>query len=769
MSTDGPRRSPHPVESTAYGPSDDISARAGGDQAPRRWAERRPWRDILTSVGLVCMAIVFFESVAGILPDGTMFWLITPVRAVLIVGLVAMALVVPHPSAWRTWLDIPLLVLVLTSLVASFGRTESMAAWRWLLTEVGLYYLVVMVRRQHRDSHRAGLVLVLVGVATAGVLALQQAASQTPTGFCRAPGQGMADGCEQPGALVRVVGTLNNPNLLAAFLLLFLPLAWLAVDEWLNSASRLAGVVLVALGYLALVQTWSRAGLAAGMLGIVALFTLARPTGRRLRIGGGLLAVGLVVAVAMAIVSGAGVRTKLWTAALSLAVHHPLGVGLGRSGALLTEAVPDSLQFQHAHDTWLNWLVEAGWLGFLAVMAITALVCWRVWRSTVEGSRIAAALGAGLLGFGLMSLTDHPANALRIALALAFAIGLVMASPVADQRILVRPSDVVVRPEDREPVAAQVSVPVTAQVPVPVTASIPAPDDRGRAPEDLADPYRDVPSGRRDDIPGGQRDLGAQGDPGGQWDTEAWQPTVPGGDHREVAAGRDPYAAVEDHGWTEPAPMVAPAQVQPVQAEPAWGEQAAVEQTWGEQTWGEQTWGEQTSAEPGWGEQAPVEETWGEQAPVEHTWGEQARGGSSWGEPTWGGSSWSDPASTDPSWSDPTWTDPGWNDPSRAEPAGFEPMPTASRAEPTRAEPTGAGHAWGEPAPVEPARTEPVPAYASWGAQAPRSAPVEPSRPAQSPVSWGRPDDPESWARHGAHRATERNRPRGGRDGGWRG
>lgn len=506
------------MEPTAPGSSGGAATRAPGARAPWRWTQRQPWRNILTSIAVVCMALAFFESVAGILPDGTLFWLITPVRAVLIVGLVAMALVVPHPSAWRTWLDIPLLVLVLTSLVASFGRTDSMAAWRWLLTEVALYYLVVMVRRQHRDGHRAALIFVLVGIATPALIALQQAAAQTPTGFCRSPGQGMADGCEQPGALVRVIGTMTNPNLLAAFLLLFLPLAWLAVDEWLNSAARLAGYVLLALGYLALLQTWSRAGLAAGVLGIVALFTLARPIGRRLRIGGALLAVGLVAAVGMAVVSGAGVRTRLWTAALSLAVHHPLGVGLGRSGTLLTQAIPNSLQFQHAHNTWLNWLVEAGWLGFLAVMAITVLVCWRVWRSTAEGSRIAAALGAGLLGFGLMSLTDHPANALRIALALAFAIGLVMTSSVADQRILARPSvPVAGRPGQPEPVAG----PEPVAAPVPAVPSFPEPD-RGAV---------------------------------GAGDT--------------TVGGWDPYTPVGSQGWGEPAPAVEPARVEPTRAEPA--------------------------------------------------------------------------------------------------------------------------------------------------------------------------------------------------------
>jgi CheY-like chemotaxis protein len=165
------------------------------------------------------------------------------------------------------------------------------------------------------------------------------------------------------------------------------------------------------------------------------LATLLRPDGPRLRRGGALVIGGLLAAIVLVVVSGAGIRSHVWGESIRIAVRHPLGVGMGRSGALLDLAIPGSLQFQHAHNTWLNWLVEAGWIGFLAVLAITGLACWRAWRSAREGSRIAAACGAGLLGIGMMSLADHPANSLRIALAMAFVIGLLMSSPLSDTSI----------------------------------------------------------------------------------------------------------------------------------------------------------------------------------------------------------------------------------------------------------------------------------------------------------------------------------------------
>ncbi len=380
---------------------------------------------------------MFLESVADILPDDPWFWLITPSRAVLIIGLAAMALVAPRLTLWRTWLDVPLLVLLVAGLASSVGRAGSMAQWRWLLTEIAFYYLVVVVSRTQRDAHLAALVFILVGVATPVLVALQQSAAQTPTGFCRAPAAGLSEDCTVPGALVRVIGTFGNPNLLAAFLLLLLPLVWVAVYAWLSSSIRLAGWVILALTYVAILQTWSRAGIAAAVLGTAALFTLLGPTGRRLKVGGLTVLIGFVAAVALVLMSGAGVRSQVWAAALRLAATHPFGVGLGRSGTLIHESVGGSLEFQHAHNTWLNWLVEAGWLGLLAVLATTVLLGLRTWRSSRAGSRLAAASGAGLFAFGLMSLADHPANAVRVALALAFVMGLLMSTPPDQQ--LVRP------------------------------------------------------------------------------------------------------------------------------------------------------------------------------------------------------------------------------------------------------------------------------------------------------------------------------------------
>jgi hypothetical protein len=47
-------------------------------------------------------------------------------------------------------------------------------------------------------------------------------------------------------------------------------------------------------------------------------------------------------------------------------------------------------------------------------------------RAARGGSVLAAAVGAGLAGFAVMSLADHPANAIRISLALWAVLALVV-------------------------------------------------------------------------------------------------------------------------------------------------------------------------------------------------------------------------------------------------------------------------------------------------------------------------------------------------------
>ncbi len=313
------------------------------------------------------------------------------------------------------------------------------AAWRGVLTAVAAYYLVVGVRRSVPDAGPALGLLALVGVAVAGTVAARQAAAGTATGFCRGAIDGSADVCG-PDAVIRAVGTFSNPNLLAAFLVLLLPVAAAGAAQLADRASRLVGTALVVVGYAAVLLTASRGGIVAAVAGAAVFVVLRRdhgrvlPVGERRRLGRAvvvLLGVGGVVAAGLLLLAPAlsvGVRADVWTAAVGLVAQHPLGVGPGRAGALLDAAIAGDEAFQHAHNLWLNWAVEAGVPGLVARAGDHRGRCDRSpCRAAIAGSATAVAAGAGLAGFAVMSLADHPANAIRVSIAVWIVLALVAA------------------------------------------------------------------------------------------------------------------------------------------------------------------------------------------------------------------------------------------------------------------------------------------------------------------------------------------------------
>ncbi|MCG7322754.1 MULTISPECIES: hypothetical protein [Arsenicicoccus] len=87
--------------------------------------------------------------------------------------------------------------------------------------------------------------------------------------------------------------------------------------------------------------------------------------------------------------------------------------------------MPGPERFRHAHDLWLSWTLEGGWLAGAAVVALTLGAVWLVRRGVRSGSTVARVAGAGLAGFAVMSLVDHPANTTGIATLLWLLLGLV--------------------------------------------------------------------------------------------------------------------------------------------------------------------------------------------------------------------------------------------------------------------------------------------------------------------------------------------------------
>lgn len=401
-------------------------------------------------VPLAALFIVFLDTATDFFPDDPLVGVVTPTRLSLLVGL--LAVVVPvrgRPRArlrdFRTRLDLPIALLIGAAVVTTFLGGHPTAPLRGLLTVVACYYLVVGLRRTQPESWRAVGLLALVGVAAAATFAFSQVTNDTPTGFCRT-GLLTDVSCDAGGAgvLIRGTGTFANPNLLAAFLVLLLPFVLLAAVSVDERTARTVVVLIGVVGYGALLTTFSRAGYVAGAAGVLVLGgaywlapRLADRAQRRITATLGFLALGGAAAAIWAVSragNSLGVRGQAWNAALDIAVHNPLGVGIGRSGAVISANAPGERVFVHAHNMWLNWLVETGPLGLLAIVAVTVIT----WSSAARAARAKSTIGtvglASLTGFFMIGTMDHPANLDRIDMLWWLILAVVMAEAPAGWR-----------------------------------------------------------------------------------------------------------------------------------------------------------------------------------------------------------------------------------------------------------------------------------------------------------------------------------------------
>lgn len=396
--------------------------------------------NIWVAVTLLCIAALVFEAAADVLPDTAYFRIITWQRVATGVGLIAVIAAGARWRDFRTRIDVPILVLVLAALLVT-ARVGGGAQLRHFLSFVAIFYLVTALIRIEKRAVRALVMLASTAVTVAAAVALSQYSQDRPTGFCRT-GLLRDQSCNVPGALSRAIGTFENPNLLAAFLLLFAPLGVLAAASVKDRLYRVCALGLTAMAYLALAVTFSRAAYIAAVLGILVLvWQLAqrRIDAARLRVVGwiGLGALGVALGAIGAMSQAGrslGVRTEAWGAAVSIARENPLGIGLGQTGTAINARIDSPVNFVHAHNLWLSWLAEAGVLAFLAMIAITvgALIT-AAWLAR-RGRAVGVAGLAALVGFLTMNLMDHPSNLSRIAIGFWFVLGIVMASAPARWR-----------------------------------------------------------------------------------------------------------------------------------------------------------------------------------------------------------------------------------------------------------------------------------------------------------------------------------------------
>lgn len=251
-------------------------------------------------------------------------------------------------------------------------------------------------------------------------------------------------------------GLFANRNHQALFLAIGVAAAaqWGTVRPFAPFRAAIAGAT-VGWFLLMLLATGSRTGLVLG-LGAIAggsalVFGALRRSGTRiprtrLLLFGGIAGALLVGIVTVSVAAGRSesinrfndaalgedMRVRALPVVLDMVrTYLPLGGGQGGFATLFKAVEPDALlkptSFNHAHDDYLELLIEAGLPGALllaAALAWFARHAWRAWRLAPAGEIQRARLGTVVVVLVLMaSATDYPARTPVIMMVLVLAAG----------------------------------------------------------------------------------------------------------------------------------------------------------------------------------------------------------------------------------------------------------------------------------------------------------------------------------------------------------
>jgi O-antigen ligase len=245
----------------------------------------------------------------------------------------------------------------------------------------------------------------------------------------------------------RVFSTLENPNILAEYLILGLPVllsVTVTQKRPLNGFWLLLGCGVVG---VCLVLTWSR-GAWLGALACVLLFLLLM--GHK-ALSYLLLAVAPTVAIVHYLPdqmlrrfisigslqdSSIRYRVHLWEGVgKMLGDYWYCGVGVGEAAfceVYSRYALPGIAGAMHAHNLYLQLLCELGVVGLsMFLVTIVMFICYALWYATGRGERSGRmmVLGGmcGIIAVLLMGLTDHIFYNYRIFLIFWLLIGIVVA------------------------------------------------------------------------------------------------------------------------------------------------------------------------------------------------------------------------------------------------------------------------------------------------------------------------------------------------------
>jgi len=374
---------------------------------------------------------------------------------------------IPLPRPWVVAPAAAVVLFAAVSTISSVNKNASILFALQLATGALLFCLVAVAGNSRARRWAAGA-LVVSGCLVAA-LGVREYLLQRALG----------------GQVWRAFGLFFNPNLLAGFLAIVIPLAFAAIAVQ-KRAWRLAAVLAALIMVLAVILTGSRGGWLALLAGVLILFAAAGVALGRARLG--LIgASGAVLAAAVLAIALPPLRARLatafagqehvfrvltWRATLRIAAAYPaLGSGPGTFEFVFPQYAIAGFT-RMAHQNCLQVLAENGPPGlaaFLWLMALGAVMSARALRRGELPDRLtAAACLAGIgasIAHGFIDYTWFVGGiAATVWLLAGIGAGL-SASPAADMAVAVPRSRRVL-------VAAAAVAAAVALVFVPVCAAI---------------------------------------------------------------------------------------------------------------------------------------------------------------------------------------------------------------------------------------------------------------------------------------------------------
>jgi O-antigen ligase len=259
--------------------------------------------------------------------------------------------------------------------------------------------------------------------------------------------------------LSEATGTFINRNHFASYLAMALPVAMgyalsarrrsrrsSGFADWLVSASRaehapklVAGICLV-LMWAGVLLSYSRGGLVVALAGSALLTYWAGQRKRAAWLFVATLALPLVALLWQNVrppgerlvfvgsdVVGSGGRATVWRATVALVPEYPLlGSGYGTFEDVFASRQPPeiSLRYDHAHNDWLECLLEGGPLAVAAFLAILVLTVAPAAASGRKRPLLELAPAAGVVAIALHSFVDFALRIPAVAVLAAVLVGM---------------------------------------------------------------------------------------------------------------------------------------------------------------------------------------------------------------------------------------------------------------------------------------------------------------------------------------------------------